>query len=367
MSDTEKPSRWARIPPVAKGAAAAAATAADTAGTAAASEAVGLRSARFRAEREGDWRALEALVTKVERGGPRSLNFADARSMATLYRQAATSLSVARAISLDRALLAYLEALVARSYLAVYAPQESIGQALGRFLQSGAPAAMRALWPFMLAGLGTLLLGLLTGWLLFLESEAWYDVVVPRGPGDPRGPEATREELLSVIYSGGGSALEELSAFAAFLFSNNARIAIFAFALGAFACLPTFILVFYQGLFLGAFVALHVDRGVGLDLFGWLSIHGVTELGAIIVAAGAGYAVGYGVLFPGRERRRAAMARMARPAVKAAIIAALMLFAAAILEGFGRQLVQETWIRLAIGWGIGALWLTWWAYGGRRA
>ncbi|MEM6972966.1 MAG: stage II sporulation protein M [Pseudomonadota bacterium] len=330
-------------------------------------EAAILRSARFRSEREEDWQRLDALVARVERRGPRSLDFGEARTMATLYRQAATSLSVARAISLDRALLSYLEALVTRAYLAVYAPQEGLGGALWRFLASSASQAMRGLWPFMLAGLATMMLGGLTGWLLFLENEAWYDVLVPRGPDDVRGPEATREELLSVIYDGGGSTLDELSAFAAFLFSNNARIAIFAFALGAFACLPTFILIFYQGLFIGCFVALHVDRGVGLDLFGWLSIHGVTELGAIVVAAGAGYAVGFGVLFPGREHRRTAMARMARPAVKAAIVAALMLFAAAVLEGFGRQLIQDTTTRIVIGWGIGGLWLLWWLAAGRRA
>ncbi|MEO1460186.1 MAG: stage II sporulation protein M, partial [Pseudomonadota bacterium] len=326
-----------------------------------------IRSARFRAEREADWRRLEVLVGETEKRGPRALGFREARELATLYRQAATALSVARAISLDRALLDYLEALVARAYLAVYAPQETLRGALARFLTAGAPQAMRALAPFMLAALATVALGTLTGWLLFLENAAWYDVIVPRGPGDPRGPEATREDLLSVIYGEGGDPLDELGAFAAFLFSHNTRIAIFAFALGAFACWPSFVLVFYQGLFFGCFLALHVDRGLGTDIAGWLSIHGVTEFGAIIVAAGAGYALGHAVLFPGRRRRADALRRAGRPAVKAALVAALMLLAAAVLEGFGRQLVQDTATRLAIGWGIGALWLAWWALAGRGA
>ena len=73
-----------------------------------------IRSSRFRAEREADWRRLEALVARAERGGVHGMDFADARDLAELYRQAATSLAVAREISLDRALLDYLEALTAR-------------------------------------------------------------------------------------------------------------------------------------------------------------------------------------------------------------------------------------------------------------
>ena len=76
-----------------------------------------LRSARFRAEREADWRRLEAIVKRAEKQGVRSLNFEDARDLATLYRQAANSLSVAREISLDKSLLTSLGALPARPCL----------------------------------------------------------------------------------------------------------------------------------------------------------------------------------------------------------------------------------------------------------
>lgn len=49
------------------------------------------------------------------------------------------SLSVARDISLDRALIAYLESLCARAYLVVYAPQESLGGLMSRLLLHGIP------------------------------------------------------------------------------------------------------------------------------------------------------------------------------------------------------------------------------------
>ena len=102
-----------------------------------------IRSARFRAEREADWRALETIVTKAEKKGMRALTLAEAEELASLYRQAMNSLSVARAISMDKALLVYLEALCARAYLVVYAPQESVAGTLARLLTVGIPQAAR--------------------------------------------------------------------------------------------------------------------------------------------------------------------------------------------------------------------------------
>lgn len=329
------------------------------------SDAALLRSTRFRAEREDGWRRLEAIVNDVERRGVRALSFEDARDLATLYRQAANSLSVAREISLDKALLQYLEALTARAYLVVYAPQESFGGVVGRFFRRSAPQAMRRSALYVLLATFVLFLGGAAGWLLYLEDAAWFQTLVPTGDG--RGPQASTEELLSYIYDEDVGLLSGLGAFASFLFSHNARIAIFVFALGVFAAVPSVLLLFYNGLALGAFVALHVERGIGWDIFAWLSIHGVTELGAICVSGGAAFRLGRAVLFPGALTRRAALKAEGRDAAKLAVTAAFMLFIAALLEGFGRQLVQGMEARLAIGWGIGLIWLAWFALAGRRA
>lgn len=324
-----------------------------------------LRSARFRQAREADWRRLEAILERTERRGVRALGFDDARDLATLYRQACTSLSVAREISLDRGLLDYLEALTARAYLAVYAPQQTLAGTLRRFLAGAPPALRRSAGHVALAGLA-MALGALVGGLLYAEDPAWFGVFVPGGLGQGRGPGSSTAELLEVIYGGADQPVGHLAAFAAFLFSHNTQVALFSFALGVAAGLPTLLLCLYNGLILGAFVGLHVDRGIGWDLFGWLSIHGVTELAAIAVAAGGGFRLGAAVLFPGRMTRRDALRHHGRDAVKLALLAALMLVVAAVIEGFARQLVTDTAARLAVGWGIGGLWLGWFALGGRR-
>ena len=48
------------------------------------------------------------------------------------------------------------------------------------------------------------------------------------------------------------------------------------------------------------------------------------------------------------------------------ILAAIMLLAAGVLEGVFRQVITDFWARIAIGWGIGFLWLSWLVLAGRE-
>lgn len=325
-----------------------------------------LRSARFRQERETGWRRLEALVTRAEKGGARALGYDDARDLATLYRQAMSSLSVARDISLDRGLLDYLERLCARAYLVVYAPQEPLGALFRRLFAIGIPQAVRGSGVALLIGVLALLLGAVTGFALYQQDPAWFYTFVPGDLAGGRTPEAGADFLRRSLYDGAGQDSDALGTFAAILFSHNTQIAILTFALGAFAAAPSFLLTFYNGLVLGAFYAVFHDKGLGWDLFAWLSIHGVTELGAICIACAGGARLGLAVILPGDLTRSESLRRAGRPAVMLMILAGLMLVVAALVEGFLRQLVTDPIARLAIGWGLGALWLGWLLLAGRR-
>lgn len=326
-----------------------------------------IRSARFRAEREPDWRRLDILVGKVEKNGVNTLTFDEAQALATLYRQALNSLSMARAITLDRGLLDYLDALCARAYLAVYAPQQSLRGLVWRLFAKGIPQAVRRSLPLILLAFLIMISGAFAGYLLFIDDPTWYNTIVPSELGQTRGLTSTRQDLLQVLTSGGGVSLDGASAFASFLFSHNTKIAIFIFSLGIIICVPSIVLTFFNGMVLGAFIGLHMDRGLGLELSAWLSIHGVTEISALCIACAGGFHLGLGVLFPGDMTRRDSLRHRGRDAVKLAILAAAMLVVAAVLEGYFRQAVQDIPNRLMIGWGMGLAWVLYFAFAGREA
>lgn len=325
-----------------------------------------LRSVRFRKERQSGWTRLEELVVQVEKQGMTSLTFEEAQELAATYRQTINSLSVAREISLDEALLGYLENLAARSYLVVYAPQARIGSLFGRLFRTGIPQAVRRSGLVLLIGFGLMLMGAVLGYVLYQQDSSWFFTFVPGELVQGRSPGTSEAQLRETIYASSDSYEGVLASFAATLFSHNTQVAILVFSLGVFLTVPSFVLTFYNGVVLGAFVALFAEAGLAYDIFAWLSIHGVTELSAICIACAGGVQLGLAVLMPGEMTRRDALRTKGRDATKLLILAGLMLLVAAILEGFFRQLVQSPELRLIIGWGVGLGWLVWLMVCGRE-
>ena len=302
-------------------------------------------ASRFRAEREADWAALEALLDTANRKSLRGLSDDDLVALPRLYRATLSALSVARATSLDADLVAYLESLSARAYFFVYGVRESALTRAGRFLRHDWPAAVRALLPETLLSLVLLVAGTIIGAILVLRDPTWYAAFVPAELANGRDPQANTATLRATLYGGSDGALAVL---AGFLFTNNARVAIAAFALGFAAGLPTALLMLSTGCMLGAFLALFANKGLLLPLIGWLMIHGTTELFAVVLAGGAGFHIGRAMLFPGAFSRAAALQAAGRRAAAAMIGVGIMLFVAALLEGFARQLITDDSARYAV-------------------
>ncbi len=326
-----------------------------------------LKSRDFRAGREAGWRELEALVERAERHGIKALSTDELERLPLLYRAAASSLSVARAIALDRNLLLYLENLTLRGFLVVYGPRAGLWSECVGFLTRGFPQAVRAAGWHILVAAAALGVGGIAGYLLVAGDLDWFDALVPGGLAGGRSAASSRGELLAgEIFAPWPGFAQAFVLLANFLFSHNTVIGILTFSLGLAAGVPTVLLLAYQGLILGAFLALHADRGLAMDFLGWVSIHGVTELSAIVLCGAAGLVLADAALFPGRHGRLESLAIHGRTATRIAAGAVLMFLVAAILEGGFRQLVQSTGLRFAIGGATGALWLGYMLRAGRR-
>lgn len=316
-----------------------------------------LRSDRFRLEREADWSRLEAIVSRMEQGRLHRIADDDLLALPGLYRTVASSLSIARETSLDAATLAYLEALVQRAWFVVYGPRSSLWDWLRGFLGGGCGAAVRAIWIDLLVALAVMVAGALVGWLLVSHDPDWYFAVVSREMAGERVPGASAEALRHTLF--GEQQRDGLSLFAAQLFSNNAQVAILAFALGFAFGVPSLLLLVQNLAGLGAMALVYHRAGLALDFAGWIAVHGTTELFAILLAGAAGLHVGRTLAFPGNRPVLQATAEAGRRAATVMVGAVLMLVAAALLEGFARQLVDQTFGRFAIGGFMLVLWSAW--------
>ena len=213
---------------------------------------------------------------------------------------------------------------------------------------------MRALWR------ETLICVLLTAgaavlaYLLIRNDPSWFYSMIPEGLTEGRDPSASAGFLRSTLYD---KHQDFLMVFATFLFTHNAQIAIFAFALGFAFGVPSLLLIIYNGLMLGAILEVFAAKGLGENMAAWLMIHGTTEIFAICIAGAAGLRIGTAIAFPGADSRMAAAVKAGRISATAMIGVVLMLAVAGLLEGVGRQTVESDGLRALIGASVLAGWL----------
>lgn len=322
-----------------------------------------LKSFAFRREREAAWGELEDLIRRIGRRGLRDLGADELYRLPVLYRAAVSSLSVARAVSLDKNVVAYLESLAARAYLAVYGVKRGYGAAIVKFFLVTFPGRVAALGRETALAIAVLALGAAAGFVLTARDPDLFYSLVPDGVAQGRGPASSREELAEVLRATG----DGLSLLASFLFSNNAKIGMACFGLGVAAGVPVALLLWVNGLILGAFVAIHLQHGLAVEFLAWVLPHGVTEILAVCLCGGAGFAVGRALVFPGRYPRLANLARRGREAAAVVLGTVAMFFVAALIEGYFRQLVTGEVSRFLLAGVSAAFWLWYFAVHGRRA
>jgi uncharacterized membrane protein SpoIIM required for sporulation len=237
---------------------------------------------------------------------------------------------------------------------------------LRQFFVEEFPAAVRAArYPILLA-VAIIVLGTVVGHILTIANPDWFYSFVSEGLAGNRAPTSTTADLKIALYDKSDTTVEALNLFASFLFTHNAKIGMLSFALGFAFGVPTAALLFTTGLMLGAFSALYAARGLSVDMWAWLMIHGTTEILAVALCGGAGFVLASALIFPTRQSRMQNLARRGREASRIVIGAVAMFFAAALLEGFGRQLITDISLRYLIGAGMLLFWLLYFLRSGNR-
>jgi uncharacterized membrane protein SpoIIM required for sporulation len=307
-----------------------------------------VNATRFRQAHQGDWERLEAIVARMEKRSIRTLSDEDLLELPALYRTTLSSLAVARDTSLDRALITYLERLCTRAYFQIYGVQTPAWRQFIGFFARSWPNAVRSLWRETLFCVALTFGAAVLAYLLIRSDPSWFYSIIPEGLADGRDPSASVQALRETLYSKPDEK-DWLGAFATFLFTHNSQIAIFSFALGFAFAVPTVLLILYNGLMLGAFYAVFAAKGLGSNLTAWLMIHGTTEIFAICISGAAGIRIGMAIAFPGQAPRTDAAVQAGRIAATAMAGTVIMLAVAGLLEGVGRQTINNDAMRMLIG------------------
>lgn len=130
---------------------------------------------------------------------------------------------------------------------------------------------------------------------------------------------------------------------------NNIRVSFLCFILGIFGSLGTMILLFSNGIMLGSFQYFFYAKGLFVESFLTIWIHGTLEISAIIIAGSAGIVLGNGLLFPKTYSRATSLQISAKRAVRIIIGAAPLFVIAGFLESFVTRLTDlPSFVKLLI-------------------
>lgn len=116
--------------------------------------------------------------------------------------------------------------------------------------------------------------------------------------------------------------------------SNNMRVAFLTFFVGFFFTIGTHILMFYNGVMLGAFQYFFHLKGLLITSFLGIWIHGAFEISAIVLAAGAGITAGNGLLFPKSYTRIQSLQLSTKRGLKIMLSLVPFIIIAGFLESF---------------------------------
>lgn len=278
--------------------------------------------------RRPKWVALERLLDQAERDGLKKLSLDDARTLSKFYRAASSDLLWVRAHAGSAEVSGYLNDLVGRAYALTYPGKRVRLKDVTRFLTHGFPELMTAEWRAVVASFLVFWAGFGFGWagMMFDPEAAPYLVPEQHLKLDP--VKRAEEEAKNPGASAGSQA-----AFASFLFTHNIQVAFLAFALGITAGIGTAIMLFANGVLLGALAWVYASKGMLAWFWAWILPHGIPETTAICIAGAAGFLLARGQVAPGGLSRRTALRREAISAVKL-ILGTLALFVlAGLIEG----------------------------------
>ena len=299
---------------------------------------------------QGEWDRLDALSRRRRLTGP------EVDELVTLYQRAATHLSAVRSAYPDASLVSRLSTTVARARAAVSGSQEPPWRELARLVTVSFPAAVwRARWWAIGAAAFTAVVAFAAGTWVANSAPARAAV----------GSDAEIRQLVEVDFQHYYSEFSATS-FAARVWTNNAFVAALCIALGVTGIGVVYVL-FQNALNVGVVGGLMAAYG-RLDLFfGLITPHGLLELTAVFVAAGAGLRLFWAWVAPGPMTRLHAMAVEGRSMVTVALGLVGVLAVSGVIEAFVTPSGLPTWARIGIGLLAWTAFLTYIAWFGRHA
>lgn len=290
--------------------------------------------ARFIERERPAWEELDRRLARIESDPFARLDLDDIRRLHLLYERAAADLADVRDLATEPELRGMLESLVARAYAEIHTLRTgAVRFNPWRWFTRTFPRTFRAQARYFAAALVVMSAGALFGGGVLLADATAKRYLLPfeHLQGNPADRVAAEEKARQSGDTPAGT-------FSAQLMTNNIRVSILALALGMTFGAGSLVLLFFNGVIVGAVCADYLAAGQGVFLAGWLLPHGSVEIPAVLIGGQAGLLLGRAMIGWGdRRTMKARISAVLSDLVTLVGGCAVLLVWAGIVEAFFSQ------------------------------
>ncbi len=291
---------------------------------------------RFIQEERKYWEELGSILDTLEKNPEYKMGLKDIKRFHYLYQRTSADLAKVMTFSSEKNLKQYLESLVGRAFSEIHETRKKPHRlAPVHWFFKTFPRVFRKHIKAFLVSLFITFAGITFGGAAIgLDSDA-KDVLMPFShlQIDPSKRVANEEK------SEGEDRLKNRKAgFSSYLMTHNTKVSIFTMALGITWGIGTIIMLFYNGIILGAVALDYILAGEAEFLTGWLLPHGSIEIPAILIAGQAGLILAGALIGWGKpESLTMRLRKISGDLVTLIFGVAVMLVWAGIVEAFLSQ------------------------------
>lgn len=281
------------------------------------------------------WVELEATLNRLEAEPNLKMTLGEVERFQLLYERIAADLAKLTTFSSEPETRRYLENLVGRAYGEIHETREKQRRIfpLKWFFQTLPQTFRRHVRAFYLSLAITVAGCAFGGFTIAFDPDSKPVLMpFPHLQGDPAKRVAEEEKATRDRLAGAKAT------FSTSLMTHNTKVAVFTLALGMTWGVGTIIMLFYNGVIVGAVAVDYIRAGQTKFLLGWLMPHGVIEIPAILIAGQAGLVLALALIGWGRrESLTTRLREVSRDLVTLIFGVGIMLTWAGFIEAFLSQ------------------------------
>jgi len=314
-----------------------------------------LTETQFIEENKESWQELEYLLSKKDK---------DPDKLHDLFVKVSSDLAYASTFYPKRSVRAYLNQLTQQVFDSMEEKKTDWGlYGIKYFFQHTLPIELHRTRKALLASFLIFGLALLIGIVSSANNEDFARVILGDAYVDMTVDNINNKDPMAVYKD------QEQTEMFLGITINNIRVAFLCFILGLLGSLGTIVVLFFNGIMVGAFQYFFYSKGLFVESFLTIWIHGTIEISAIIIAGSAGIILGNGLLFPKTYNRSDSLQIAAKRAARIIVGTIPLFILAGFLESFITRLTDLPTIVKVLIISLSALYIIgmyiaypWWYY-----